>query len=116
MKFALLSPSLSKTTICSSTTGPHMRLEQSNGVANDSTVGLPDRSARSSETSCIGQGGSRVQILATALGLVATGVEPERALVPTCATTRDFAGIAPWPAAFWPFTSMIATPSQLPAS
>src|SRR6266542_6154258 len=101
MKFALLVPSLWKATICSSTTGPHMRLGHSSGVANDRTVGLPDSSAWSNEMECSGQGGSRVQILARVLGLVATGVGPERAFVPTCATTCWRTGIVPCAAARW---------------
>src|SRR5574341_961755 len=93
-----------------------MRLGHSSGVANDSTVGLPDSSAWSNETSCSGQGGSRVQILASALGLVATGVGPERALVPACATTRWLTGIVPWAAARWVATSTSATANQLPGA
>ena len=81
MKLAWLL-SVWKARICSSTTGPHMRLVHSSGVANDTTVGLPDRSAWSSEMACVGQTGLRVQILASPAGLVATGVGPDRALLP----------------------------------
>jgi hypothetical protein len=51
-----------------------MRLVHSSGVANDTTVGLPDFNAWSSEIECMGQTGVQVQILASPVGLVATGV------------------------------------------
>jgi len=41
-----------------------MRLLHSSGVANDTTVGLPDFKAWSSEIECMGQTGLRVKILA----------------------------------------------------
>jgi hypothetical protein len=91
-----------------------MRLLHSSGVANDSTVGLPDLSAWSNETSCSGQTGLRVQILAIAFGSVATGLGPTMALVPICAGTFSVTLTAPWPAARWLATSTRATPTQLP--
>ena len=85
-------------------------------MANETTVGLPEASASSSEMPCIRQTGSRVQILAMARELVATGLGPERALAPTGAGTRRLTLTLPWPAARWLATSTMATPSHSPGS
>src|SRR5215211_5950990 len=84
MKLAL-PPSLSAATICSSTTGPHIWLVHSSGVAKLTTVGLPAARASSSEISCSGQAGSRVQIFSRPAALFATGVATGLALLPTAA-------------------------------
>jgi hypothetical protein len=62
----------------------------------------------------MGQTGVRVQILATWLGLVATGVGPDSALLPTGAGTCWLVLMAPCPAARWLATSTIATACQVP--
>src|SRR6266571_8148110 len=114
MKLALAAPIWRKASSCSSTTGPHMRLWHSSGVANETTVGLPERSALSSDTECMVQGGVRVQILARPAGLVATGVGSDSALLPIAPMTFWLTGAAPWPATRWPLRSLTATISQLP--
>src|SRR4029453_3518822 len=97
MKLAL-APSLSAATICSSTTGPHIWLLHSSGVAKVTTVGRPAARASSSEMACSGQAGSRVQILLRPAALVATGVASRLALLPPAAGTLAATDTAALPA------------------
>src|SRR4029450_4292027 len=107
MKLALV-PSLSATTICSSTTGPQIWLVQSRGVPKLTTVGRPAGRAASREVACSGQAGSRVQIFLRPAGEVATGVASGLALLPTAAGTSADTGTAPRPTERPPSTSRAA--------
>src|SRR5712692_4806268 len=98
MKLAFL-PYLSDTRICSSVTGPQSWLWHRSGVANTTTVGLPLRSAASSETACMWHGGFRVQICASPASLVATGVRTDTAFVPGALSEVCATGTAPTPTA-----------------
>src|SRR4029453_5025867 len=114
MKLAL-DPSLSATTICSSTTGPQIWLVHSSGVPKLTTVGRPALRAASSEISCSGQAGSRVQIFLRPAAVVATGVASALALLPTAAGTSSATAPAPSPTAPPLPAGAVGATIQLPA-
>ena len=101
----------------SSSTGPQYRDWQSAGVASITATGFPAPITVSSETSCSGHGGLRVQIGSTPSGFAAVGEAARGAGVPG---TGAFGWSCTWNAsdAFcrFPFFFTCTTPSQGPAS
>src|SRR5262245_10147123 len=100
----------------SSSTGPQYRDWHSAGVASITATGLPAPITVSSDTSCNGHGGLRVQIGSTPSGFAAVGDAARGAAVPG---TGAFGWSCTWNAseAFCRFPSFFTwtTPSQEPA-
>src|SRR5690242_13437742 len=97
-----------------SSTGPQYRLWHRAGVANMTATGLPEVSARSSDTVCSGHAGSRVHNGSTPCVAVTVGVGVASAFAPTTGTfgvdvTCQYNGAGGCPAT-------CTTPPQIPAA